>query len=237
MSAPLNFQSLFELDINPGGTPNWVRLGNGLASAGAKNNEKVDQKAYLDGNGGISSTVTGFQAIFTFSGDRKPGDAAQEYILGKLYSMGDARTTQFRSTGADGVVVTGACTIANIEPPGGDANNVSSFGFEIHMNGKPTLTPAALGSSVPLTATWAAGTGTGNTKVTATPGAGNRLALLKAASLTLPNARAYIPQFTEYTSAASYAAVVGEIWHLYELDAYNHLVKAAAHTMIGGDIT
>ena len=50
MSAPLNFQTLFELDINPGGTANYVRIGNGLVSASVSNNEAVDEKGYLDGS-------------------------------------------------------------------------------------------------------------------------------------------------------------------------------------------
>jgi hypothetical protein len=236
MSAPLNFQTLFELDINPGGTANYVRIGNGLTAAAVSNNEAVDEKAYLDGNGGKSSAVNGFQYKVVFSGDRIPGDTVQDWILTKLFAIGANRTTNFRSTNAGGTVISGACTIANITPPGGDANSPSAFGFEIHMNGKPAKTDPVAATA--LTATIAASLATsGCTKCTITSlGAANHAGYkLSTVALAVKN-REYVGDYVAYTSGADIAAVAGQYLTVYELDAYEHVVKALCQVLASGDI-
>lgn len=234
MSAPLGFQTLYELDVNPSGTASYKRLGDGIATATPGNNEKVDQKSYLDDDGGQSSEVTGFQFIIQFSGDRIPGDDVQDFIFDRLFALGDDRHTTLRVTGADGSIITGDVTIANISPPGGDASAVQACGFEAHFNGKPTYTPPAAAEA--LTAVVAAGSAIGTTKFTATPGASNRLAYRLTATALAPNGRSYVGIFTEYTSGDDIPAVVGQVLNMYELDDYNHVVKFAAETLEAGDI-
>ncbi len=75
--------------------------------------------------------------------------------------------------------------IANIVDGGGDANGTSAIGFDIMFNGKPGLTLPATATA--LSAVVAAGTVTGATKFTATPGASNHLGYKLAATLTAPN--------------------------------------------------
>lgn len=230
----MNFQTLFELDINPGGTAEYVRLGDGLTSGAPNNNEVLDQKKYLSGGGGGTTNVIGFQLIYTFAGDRIPGDAAQDYILGKLFTMGNGRRTNFRVTGEDGTVIAGNCTIVITNPGGGDAAAVKSFGFDIHFNGKPTSTPPAAGAA--LTATIAAGSATGTTKATATAGAGNHLGYVLTAQAVTAKGRQFVAEYTPYTSAADIPAEVGQYLTVYELDAYDHLVKYVSEELASGDI-
>lgn len=236
MSAPLNFQTLFELDINPGGTAQYVRVGAGLVSATPGNNESVDEKGYLDGNGGKSSNVTAFQYKIPFSGDRIPGDAAQDWVLSKLFAIGPNRLTNFRSTNAGGTVISGPCTIANITPPGGDANSPSVFGFEVHLNGKPTKVDPVAATALPLTIAASAVT-SGCTKATITSlGAGNHAGYkLSTAALVVKN-REYVGDYVAYTSAADIAAVAGQYLNVYELDAYEHVVKFISQVLASGDI-
>ena len=79
----LNFMRLYEIDITPNGaTRTYVRLGGGLTGADPSQNEEVDQTGYLDGNGFKESRVTGKQLTISYSGHRKTGDAAQDYIGG-----------------------------------------------------------------------------------------------------------------------------------------------------------
>lgn len=234
MSAPLNFQTLYELDINPSGSANYVRLGDGLTTATPGNNETVDQKSYLDDDGGQSSEVTGFQYILAFSGDRIPGDDAQDFIFERIFALGESRHTNFRATGADGTVISGDVTIANITPPGGDANAVQACGFELHFNGKPTLTAPVAATA--LSAVVAAGSAIGTTKFTATAGAGNKLAYRLTSSALSANNRQYISIFTEYTSAANIPAASGQYLNMYELDAYNHVVKFLSVVLESADI-
>jgi hypothetical protein len=235
MSAPLNFQTLFELDITPEGQARtYTRLGDGLTTASPSTNEKLDQKAYLDDDGGQTSEVTGFQLVYAFSGDRIPGNAAQDFIFSKILDLGAARHTNFRTTGADGTVISGECTIANIQLPGGDANSPAACGFEIHLNGKPSKTDPVAAPA--LTAVVAAGAAVGNTKFTATPGVGNVLKYrLTAAAQTVKN-RQYVTQGTSYTSGDDIPAAAGQYLNMYELDAYNHVVKFASALLASGDI-
>lgn len=88
-----------------------------------------------------------------------------------------------------------------------------------------------------LTATVEAGTGAGNTKLTATAGTGNKLAY----SLTATAASGFlntIPTFTNdnYTSAANIAATAGQFLNMYEIDAQKRIVKFKTHELAAGDI-
>lgn len=234
MNSPLGYQNLFEIDINPGGTASYVRVGSGFESASPSLNEDVVQKGYLDSDGGKTSHVTGFQLIYAFSGERDPADAAQNFVFSKLLSMGAARNTNFRTTGADGTVISGACSIVNIQPPGGAANDPQACGFDIHFNGKPSkVDPVA---ATALTQVIAVGTASGTTKSTVTPGAGDKLGYkLSTTALTAKN-RAYVEDFVAYTSGADIAAAAGQYLNMYELDAYNHVVKFVSYLLTGLDI-
>jgi hypothetical protein len=133
---------IFELNTTPGVTPGtYARLGAGLNNFEPSTNEEIDQSTYLDGDGFSTSTVTGAQLIITFSGHRKYGDPAQDFIFENMLELGTGRETDFRWTQPDGTVIEGPCTIANIEGPSGDANAKGEISFEIHFNGKPTVTP------------------------------------------------------------------------------------------------
>jgi hypothetical protein len=194
----------------------------------------LDQKAYLDDDGGQSTEVTGFQLVYAFSGDRIPGNAAQDFIFSKALDLGIARHTNFRATGADGTVILGECTIANIQLPGGEANSPAACGFEIHLNGKPSKTdpmyPPALAVVVSM------GSGLNTTKFTATPGASNKLAYrLTVAPLNL-RGREYIPRYTDYSSGSDITAAVNQYLTMYELDQYNHVVRAAYQLLQAADI-
>jgi hypothetical protein len=133
----------FEINTTPGAAATFAVLGAGLNNFEPSNNEEVDQSNYLDGDGFASSDVTGAQLIVSFSGHRKIGDPAQDFVFGKLLSLGSGRKTDFRWTLPDGSKFEGECTIANIEGPSGDANAKGEISFEIHFNGKPVYTPAS----------------------------------------------------------------------------------------------
>jgi len=228
----MGFQTLFEIDTNPGGTANWVRLGAGIESATPALNETLVQRGYLDGNGGQSTRTTGFQLVYTFSGERRPGDTAQDYIYNKMLELGDNRMTQFRATDAGGAVITGPCSIANITPPGGYANDISAFSFEIHFNGKPTLTPATAAAALSITV--GAGTAPGTTKVTAT--GTNTLAYKITKQAITVYGRQYVDGVIAYTSGSDIAgAVADDYLNVYELDQYQHVVKFGFKKLAAGD--
>lgn len=195
----------------------------------------MDQKSYLSGGGGKTTNVIGFQLIYTFAGDRIPGDAAQDYIAGKQFALGSSRKTNLRVTMEDGSIISGPVTIANIAPGGGDAAAVKSFGFELHFNGKPGFAEASAGAA--LTATIGAGTAQGTTKATVTSvGVGNKLGYTLTAEAVTANARAFVGEYTDYTSGADIKAASGQVLTVYELDKYDHLVKFVSEALDSADI-
>ena len=140
---------LFEINTNPGGaTPEWARLARGFNSFEPSTNEEIDQTPYLDGEGFGTTTVMGAQLTLTFTGHRYYGDPAQDFIFSKAMEIGTERETEFRWTKPDGEVVEGPCTIAEVTGPGGEANAKGEITVAIHINGKPTITPANGGGGV-----------------------------------------------------------------------------------------
>lgn len=134
---------LFEINTEPGTEPgNFVRLAAGFNSFEAALNEEIDQTHYLDGDGYATSTVMGAQLTITFTGHRKFGDPAQDFIFSKAMEIGNERETEFRWTLPSGEVLEGPCTIAEVTGPSGEANAKGEITVAIHFNGKPVYTPA-----------------------------------------------------------------------------------------------
>lgn len=112
-------------------------------------NEVLYQSSFLSDNGWGSSYVTGGQLIFTLTGIRVLGDAAQDYIFSdKVYmGFGAARDVQLllqipKSSGGQPTILTCNATLAKITRSGGAANQPCAISVEIHINGKPAITSA-----------------------------------------------------------------------------------------------
>lgn len=132
----------FEVNIKPGETPGtYAPIAAGITNVELNNNEELSQDRYLDSDGYGETDIIGAQLVLTFSGHRKYGDPAQDFIFGTLLELGPNRRTEFRWTEPDGGVFEGECTIANITGPSGDAGAKGEISFEIHFNGKPDYTP------------------------------------------------------------------------------------------------
>lgn len=231
-----NFQRLYEIDTTPeGATPTWVRVAVGIKSADPSLNEDTDKTKYLDGNGFGSTDVIGKQFTIAFAGNRVKGDAAQDYILGKILEVGDSLKTNFRRTDAFGEIITGACTITGVDDGGGDAGAKVDIAFNIEFNGLPARIPVA--SAAALAATVAAGTVIGTTAFTATKGEGNHLGYkLKSASQGVVGGASFAEGYIAYTSAADIVATAGQYLCMYEIDANERVVKYLEELLTSGDI-
>ncbi len=135
-------QNKFEINTVPGGTAVYAEIRAGILSAEPGMNEAVTQETFMDGEGYASTDVEGAQYTMKFTGKRLVGDVAQDYIMGTRFDIGAGRITDFKHTTADGKVISGPCTIANIEPPKGDSGSKADIAFEVHCNGKPTVAAA-----------------------------------------------------------------------------------------------
>jgi hypothetical protein len=233
---PLNFQDLYEVNTNPGGTAVWERLASGLTGASQSNNDVTDQTTYLDGDGFGSTDVTGGQRVLSFAGHREIGDPAQDYIMGIASDFGLARKTQFRYRDSQGVGIDAEVTIANIEDAGGDANAKKDIAFEIHANGKPVKVVKSIAPD--LTIVVAGGTASGTTSFTATPGGDNTLAYkLSAGALSDQYLNQYLDGEIAYTSGSDIIATAGQFLTSFELDANGRVVASNSYELMAGDIT
>lgn len=142
LAFALNYTNLHMINTTPGAaTPTWAYLGGGIQTINEANNETVDQTAYYDGGGQASSDITGGQTVYSYSGHRKYGDEAQDFIESLKYVYGEARKTDYRHIAPDGAMIEGRVTLANIVTTGGDANSKGTFSCEAQFNGAPTYTP------------------------------------------------------------------------------------------------
>jgi hypothetical protein len=124
--------------------PVWTynRLCKGITGMTFTENEQNQQNFFLCGEGFADNDVTGAAPELVITGKRIVGDAAQDYIAGLQFKLGDERRGSVKVT-TGGKVITCDCTYGNITSFGGNTLDQNSFGVTIRFNGKPTATDAA----------------------------------------------------------------------------------------------
>ena len=150
----LNHKNLYQIDTKGGNTKDsvteatWALLAGGISSITQNAADTVDNQSYYDGDGESSSDVTGLNDGFAFTGNRKVGDVAQDFIVGLKHKTGEGRKVNIRHTSPDGKVETAQYTLSNIVITGGAANAKETLSFTAGPNGRiyeesttPALTP------------------------------------------------------------------------------------------------
>ena len=125
-----------------GGTWSYSKLCKGIESMEFNINEQNQQYFFLCGNGFAANEVTGAAPEIAISGRRIVGDAAQDYIAGKQFSLGSNRKSSVKIV-AEGQIITCDCTIGDVKTFGGAATDVNVFTCTLRLNGTPTVTTAA----------------------------------------------------------------------------------------------
>ena len=127
----------------------YAKLDEGLDNVSEALNEVVQQYFFLNDNGFARNHVTGMAPVFTFTGRRVQGDAAQDYIFGNKYKLDTNRNSSFQlkvtdNSGASPKVNTYTvdCTICNIQEFSGASTDDSAISFELRFNGAPTSATA-----------------------------------------------------------------------------------------------
>ena len=126
---------------NSGGTWSYSKLCKGIENVTFNSNEQNQQYFFLCGEGFAHNEVTGGAPELQVSGRRIAGDAAQDYIVGKQFVLGEDRNSSIKIT-AEGQVITCDCSIGDIVSFGGATLDVNTFSCTIRFNGKPTVTSA-----------------------------------------------------------------------------------------------
>ena len=103
-------------------------------------NNTIEEWFAMDQEGWGSSLMTGKKIVIQFKGKRTIGDPANDYIAGLMLENGMDAQTPFEWTLPDGMKVAFPVTIAVTNNGGGETTNVGGLEFEVHSNGKPTVT-------------------------------------------------------------------------------------------------
>lgn len=132
----------------PSETWTYAELADGFDNIAEALNETVQQYFFLSDGGFAKNHVTGMAPAFTLTGRRVIGDAAQDYIFSKKYSLDTERQSSFKLeyTDAEGATqtITCDCTLCNIQEWSGATTDDSAISVEIRFDGKPqkSSTPA-----------------------------------------------------------------------------------------------
>ena len=123
------------------GTWTYYKLCKGIEGMTFNENEQNQQAFFLCGEGFAHNEVTGAAPELVITGRRVVGDAAQDYIAGKQFLLGEDRNSSVKII-AGGKQIICDCSIGGISSFGGQTLDVNAFGCTIRFNGKPTVTDA-----------------------------------------------------------------------------------------------
>ena len=118
----------------------------GITNIDPSVNEQNQQAWYMCGLGGANNEVTGIAPEYAVSGHRIYGDAAQDYIAGLRYKLGQDRKSSLKvelyNHGTLVETIVADCTITDIVDFGGQATDLIPFSCTLRVNGIPTATAA-----------------------------------------------------------------------------------------------
>lgn len=146
-SPNLNPEWVIKISIGTsvtGTTWSYSQLCAGIESISPSVNEQNQQAFYMCGNGGANNEVTGIAPEYDVSGHRVHGDAAQDYIVGLRYKLGQDRKSSLKVEIYDHTTlketIIADATITDIVDFGGNATDLVPFSCKLRVNGIPTVT-------------------------------------------------------------------------------------------------
>ena len=135
-SPNLNPEWVIKMSIGTSVSSNtwtYAPLCAGIESISPSVNEQNQQAFYMCGNGGANNEVTGIAPEYAVSGHRVHGDAAQDYIVGLRYLLGQDRKSSLKveiydhNTLVETIVAD--CTVTDIVDFGGNATDLVPFSW------------------------------------------------------------------------------------------------------------
>lgn len=149
LSPNLNPEWVIKMSIGTSVSSNtwtYAPLCAGIESISPSVNEQNQQAFYMCGNGGANNEVTGIAPQYDVSGHRVHGDAAQDYICGLKYKLGQDRKSSLKVEIYDHTTlietIVADCTVTDIVDFGGNATDLVPFSCTLRVNGIPEVTPA-----------------------------------------------------------------------------------------------
>lgn len=123
----------------------WSDLCAGIKGIQTNINENIVTEQYLCGEGFAHNEVTGMAPYIQVTGDRKEGDAAQDYIAGLQFKLGPEREGKIKVTTGSKIIAVD-CVFSDIVTFGGQSVDLKPFNCNIRFNGKPTITDVPSGN-------------------------------------------------------------------------------------------
>lgn len=120
----------------------YAKLCQGIEGMTFNSNEQNQQYFFLCGNGFAHNEVTGGAPELQVTGRRVVGDAAQDYIAGKQFALGEDRNSSVKII-AGGKQIICDCSIGDVVSFGGNTLDINTFSCTIRFNGTPTVTDVA----------------------------------------------------------------------------------------------
>lgn len=140
-----NWKNKIEIGISKttANPPVWTyaTLCEGVEGMDFAENEQNQQFFFMCGKGFASNLVTGCAPEIVITGKRIPGDAAQEFVAGLQFKLGEERETSVKIT-SGGKLITADASVGAITSFGGQTLDVNQFGCTLRFNGEPTVTTA-----------------------------------------------------------------------------------------------
>lgn len=148
------WQNIFRISINDRhASPNYQTIANLETVEMAIDGNVVDWFA-LDAQGFARNMITAKKIAFNCAAKLTPGDAGNDYVAGKMLSVGSGARSMFQLTFPTGAVLFGNCNI-NVTSGLGAAEDVDALEFEILVDGAPIFAVTASNNLTALVLTTA----------------------------------------------------------------------------------
>lgn len=139
-----NYAHTFEINITPGtDKKTWASALVGITECAPASDETVSEDAYYNDLGDTDSSVDAVKVSIAFTGHRKYGDPAQDFIQSCALLTKKKRKTDYRWVHPDGTTYEGVLTMADLVPGSGmgEATAKGDFSWTAKLN-TITETPA-----------------------------------------------------------------------------------------------
>lgn len=104
---------------------------------------KVEEWTPMETAGYLRRFMTGKSITVTLSGKRHVGDAGNDYVASKAWSIGSDCESTFEWLFPNGDTLSFPCVINVTNNGGGESTNVAPLEIDVMSDGKPTYTPAS----------------------------------------------------------------------------------------------
>lgn len=132
-----NYAHTFEINITPESDKiTWANALVGITECAPASDETVSEDAYYNDLGDTDSSVDAVKVSIGFTGHRKYGDPAQDFIQSRALLTKNKRKTDYRWTQPDGTVMQGILTMADLIPGSGmgEATAKGDFSWTAKLN-------------------------------------------------------------------------------------------------------